>query len=145
MFPMEDHAGMYFTMWYGVYDKVSRELHFASAGHHPAFLIPPGRPEAIALRTRNGLVGADPDTIYRADRVLVPPGSAIYLFSDGVFEIVTKEGLQWGLGDFVPHLTRPRASGSGADECKRLYKEVRGQSQASSLEDDFSLLVLNFD
>jgi len=143
MFPMEDHAGMYFTMWYGVYDKTSRELHFASAGHHPAYLIPPGRPEAIALRTRNGLVGADPDTIYRADRFLVPPGSAIYLFSDGVFEIVTKEGLQWGLGDFVPHLTGPGAS--TADECKRLYKEVRGHSQASSLEDDFSLLVLNFD
>ena len=105
--------------------------------------LPPGPPEAIALRTRNGLVGADPETIYRADRFLVPPGSAIYLFSDGVFEIVTKEGLQWGLGDFVPRLTGPDAS--DADECKRLYKEVRSLSQASSLEDDFSLLVLHFD
>lgn len=143
MFPMEDHAGMYFTMWYGVYDKASRELRFASAGHHPAYLIPPGRPEAIALRTRNGPVGADPETTYRADRVLVPPESSIYLFSDGVFEIVTKEGLQWGLGDFVPRLTGPGASATG--ECQRLYKEVRGLSQASSLEDDFSLLVLNFD
>lgn len=143
MFPMEDHAGMYFTMWYGIYDKASRELHFASAGHHPAFLVPSGRQEAIALRTRNGLVGADLETIYRADRFLVPPESSIYLFSDGVFEIVTKEGLQWGLGDFVPHLTGPDAS--GADECKRLYKEVRSLSQASSLDDDFSLLVLHFD
>jgi serine phosphatase RsbU (regulator of sigma subunit) len=143
MFPMEDHAGMYFTMWYGVYDKVSRELHFASAGHHPAFLVPAERGEAISLRTRNGLVGADPDTIYRADKFLVPPGGSIYLFSDGVFEIVTKEGLQWGLGDFVPRLTGPGASSTG--ECQRIYKEVRGLSQASSLEDDFSLVVLNFD
>ena len=31
MFPMEDHAGMYFTMWYGVYDRLRRELTFASA------------------------------------------------------------------------------------------------------------------
>ena len=143
MFPMEDHAGMYFTMWYGVYDKVSRELHFASAGHHPAFLIPPGRPEAIALRTRNGLVGADLETIYRADRVLVPPGSSIYLFSDGVFEIVTKDGIEWGLSDFLPLLPKTPVPGMG--ECQRLYGDVRGQAQSGSLDDDFTLLVLTFD
>src|ERR1700760_5010581 len=33
LFPMDDHAGMYFTMWYGVYDKALRQLSFASAGH----------------------------------------------------------------------------------------------------------------
>jgi serine phosphatase RsbU (regulator of sigma subunit) len=143
MFQMEDHAGMYFTMWYGVYDGASRELHFTSAGHHPAFLVPPGRGEAIALRTRSGLVGADPGTIFRSDKVLVPPGGAIYLFSDGVFEIVTKGGVQWGLGDFVPYLTSPGALDRG--ECQRLYKDVRGLAQSGSLEDDFSLLVLNFD
>jgi serine phosphatase RsbU (regulator of sigma subunit) len=141
MFPMDDHAGMYFTMWYGVYDRTSRELNFASAGHHPAYLIPQGQRESIPLRTRNGLVGADPDTPYRADKTSLPPGGSIYLFSDGVFEIVTKEGLQWGLSDFVPRL----GGAPGAGECQRLYKEVRGLSKAGSLEDDFSLLVLTFD
>lgn len=143
MFPMEEHAGMYFTMWYGVYDEASRELRFASAGHHPAILVPPGRRETVALRTRSGLVGADPQTVYRTDKVLIPPGAAIYLFSDGVFEIVTKDGIEWGLNDFVPRLIGPGASNRG--ECQRLYKEVRSLAQASSLEDDFSLLVLNFD
>jgi sigma-B regulation protein RsbU (phosphoserine phosphatase) len=140
---MEEHAGMYFTMWYGVYDKPSRELHFASAGHHPAFLVPADRQQAIGLRTRSGLVGADPGTKYRADRVFVPPGSRIWLFSDGVFEIVTKDGLEWGLNDFLPRLLEPAASDAGA--CQRLFKDVRGVAQGSSLDDDFSLLVLNFD
>jgi serine phosphatase RsbU (regulator of sigma subunit) len=143
MFPMEEHAGMYFTMWYGVYGKASRELHFASAGHHPAFLVPQGRQEAVALRTRNGLVGADPATAFRADKVPVPPASSIYLFSDGVFEIVTKDGLEWGLSDFVPRLLEPAASGAGA--CQRLFKDVRSVAHTSSLEDDFSLLLLDFD
>jgi serine phosphatase RsbU (regulator of sigma subunit) len=143
MFPMDEHAGMYFTMWYGVYDRPSRELHFASAGHHPAFLVPSDRRQAIGLRTRSGLVGADPGTKYRADKVFVPPGSQIWLFSDGVFEIVTKDGLEWGLNDFVPRLLEPAASDAGA--CQRLFKEVRGVAHGSSLEDDFSLLVLNFD
>ncbi len=143
MFPMEEHAGMYFTMWYGVYGKSNRVLHFASAGHHPAFLVPPGRQEAAALRTRSGLVGADPGTAYRAEKVAVPPGSMIYLFSDGVFEIVTKDGVEWGLNDFVPRLLEPATSGAGA--CQRIYKAVRSVSHSSSLDDDFSLLLLNFD
>ena len=143
MFPMEEHAGMYFTMWYGVYERATRELRFASAGHHPAFLVPQGRQEAIALRTRSGLVGADPGTRYRADTVSVPPASSIYLFSDGVFEIVTKDGIEWGLSDFVPRLLEPAASCPGA--CQRLFKEVRGVAHTGGLDDDFSLLVLNFD
>jgi serine phosphatase RsbU (regulator of sigma subunit) len=143
MFPMEEHAGMYFTMWYGVYDGTSRKLRFASAGHHPAFLIPPERREAIALRTRSGLVGADPGTVYRTDTIPVPPGGSIYLFSDGVFEIVTKDGIEWGLSDFVPRLLEPRSPDAG--ECQRLYKQVRSLAHAGSLEDDFSLLVVNFD
>ncbi|HKD47100.1 MAG TPA: SpoIIE family protein phosphatase [Rhizomicrobium sp.] len=143
MFPMEDHAGMYFTMWYGVYDRVSRELQFASAGHHPAFLVQPARETYVALRTRNGLIGADPGTTYRADKMIVPKGASLYLFSDGVFEIVTKDGIEWGLSDFLPFLLQPAAP--GLSESQRLYKEVRRLAQSGGLEDDFSLLILNFE
>ena len=128
MFPMEEHAGMYFTMWYGVYDRPSRELHFASAGHHPAYLVPAWPQEATPLRTRNGLVGADPDTRYRADKILVPPGSVDLPFQRRGIRNCHKRGLTVGIGRLVPHLTGPGASGT--DECKRLYKEVRSQSQA---------------
>ncbi len=38
-FQMEKHNNLYFTIWYGVYDCRTRELHFASGGHPPAFLI----------------------------------------------------------------------------------------------------------
>ena len=143
MFPMEEHAGMYFTMWYGVYDRTSRELAFASAGHHPAFLIPSERGQATALRTRNGLIGADPATTFRVDRVTVPQGASLYLFSDGVFEIVTKDGIEWSLSDFLPLLPQPVVPGMG--ECQRLYRDVRKQAQFGGLDDDFTLLVLTFE
>ena len=143
MFPMEGHAGMYFTMWYGVYDRPSRQLAFASAGHHPGFLIPPGRDQTLALRTRNGLIGADIATAFRADSALVPPGASLYLFSDGVFEIVTKDGVEWSLSDFLLLLPKPPVPGLG--ESQRLYRDVRGLAQSGGLDDDFTLLVLTFD
>jgi serine phosphatase RsbU (regulator of sigma subunit) len=143
MFPMDDHAGMYFTMWYGIYDRVSRQLSFATAGHHPGFLIPADRKQAIALRTRCGLIGADPGTRYKSDSIQVPPGASIYLFSDGVFEFVTNDGVEWGLSDFVPHLSQTPVP--GMTESQRLFRDVRGLAQPGGLDDDFSLLVLTFD
>lgn len=38
MFPMEKHNDMYFTIWYGVYNKEKRLLKYSSAGHPPALL-----------------------------------------------------------------------------------------------------------
>jgi serine phosphatase RsbU (regulator of sigma subunit) len=141
MFPMDDHAGMYFSLWYGIYDTVSRQLTFASAGHHPAYLVATDRKEAIALRTRCGLIGADPQTSYKSDTVQISPGASLYLFSDGVFEIVTNEGLEWRLGDFIPHLLQPPEP----MESKRLFRAVRKLARPGGLDDDFSLLVLSFD
>jgi serine phosphatase RsbU (regulator of sigma subunit) len=143
MFQMESHADMYFTMWYGVYDRISRRLDFASAGHHPGYLTPAGRGEAIAMRTRNGLIGANPETTYKADSVIVPAGASIYLFSDGVFEIVTIDGVQWRLQDFLPLILKPPVE--GLTECQRLFGEVQSVARPGGLDDDFSLVVLTFD
>ncbi len=101
------------------------------------------RKKAIALRTRCGLIGVDPETKYFSAATEIPPGASLYLFSDGVSEFVTKEGVEWGLSDLVPYLVAPPVS--GMSESKRLYQEVRALAQPGGLDDDFSLLVLHFD
>ena len=57
VFQMEDHADKYFTMWYGVYDPEARELHYASAGHPPAYLISKNLKVPQPLQTSNPGVG----------------------------------------------------------------------------------------
>lgn len=143
MFQMDSHAGMYFTIWYGVYDTVTRRLDFASGGHHPAFVVPADRAEAIPMRTRNPMIGAVPGRVYAADSATVPPGASIYLFSDGVFEIVTIDGVQWGLQDFLPLILE--APVEGVSECQRLFRAVTRASRPGGFDDDFSLVVMTFD
>lgn len=142
-FPMEEHAGMYFSLWYGIYDVATRQLTYATAGHHPGFLVPSDREKAIALRTRCGLIGVDPETKYFSATMEVPHGASLYLFSDGVFEFVTKDGVEWGLSDLIPYLILPPVSGT--PESRRLYHDVRSLAQPGGLDDDFSLLVLHFE
>jgi serine phosphatase RsbU (regulator of sigma subunit) len=141
MFQMDCHDEQYFTMWYGVYDALDRTVTYASAGHHPAYLVAPDRATALPLKTSGLMVGAMPDSRARAAKARIPAGSRLYLFSDGVFEVMTREG-QWRLDDFVALLREPIVSGTS--ECQRLYRSVKAALDPGQFEDDVSLLVVTF-
>jgi serine phosphatase RsbU (regulator of sigma subunit) len=143
LFQMEDHAGLYFTIWYGVYDQATRRLVYASGGHHPAYILPAGGGEVMPLRTRNIMIGAMPAMNFSQASVDVPPGARMYVFSDGVFEIIDKQGRQWGIDQFLDLLRQPPVEGLG--EPQRLYREVRSQVPGGTFDDDFSLVVFDFD
>ena len=81
--------------------------------------------------------------VYKEASSEVRPGSAIYLFSDGVFEITDKSGRQWNYADFEQLVLAPALDGVG--ETERLFHAVREASAPGPLEDDFSLVVAHFD
>ena len=142
MFQMDQHDGMFFTMWYGVYDLPTRTLRYGCAGHHPGYLVPPDRSAAQPLRTAGLVGGAFRGVAYDADSTLVPAGSSLYVFSDGVFEIETRDQQRWRLGDFVPVILA--ASDESFTEAQRIHRAVQAAARPGPLEDDFSLLVLTF-
>lgn len=139
MFPIERHNALFFTIWYGVYDAKQRNLSFATGGHHPAYLLAPGQ-QPVPLATRNPSIGIVPDREMTTGRAAVPPDSALHLFSDGVFEIVDRDGRQWELAQVISLL--PDASTRGGPQ--RLYAAVRAAAQPGPLDDDFSALLLRF-
>ncbi len=142
MFPMDAHGGLFFTLWYGVYDVASRRLRYASAGHHPAYLVDAARSRLQPLQTRNPMVGALPIDTFRAAEVVVPPGSTLHIFSDGVYEIDTADGRQWGIGDFTPLLLQPPEP--GLSEPERLFRAVQELRRPGPWADDVSLLAVTF-
>jgi serine phosphatase RsbU (regulator of sigma subunit) len=141
--PMDEQAGLFFTMWYGVYDARTRRLDYASAGQHPALLVPSDRSQAIPIGNRNLVIGAVPGINYKEASIDVPAGSSIYLFSDGVFEITDKAGRQWNLADFEGLVLAPALEGDR--ETERVFHSIRDQAAPGPLEDDFSLVVAQFD
>jgi len=140
MFPMERHNNLFFTMWYGVYDIAERNVSYATAGHHPAFLLAPDANRPTPLGTRNPSVGIGADRQVTAERAPVVPGSSLFLFSDGVFEITDQNGRDWGLSE-VMSLLPVMAAPNGP---RRLYDAVRKAAKPGPLEDDFSALALQF-
>ncbi|MBS0638656.1 MAG: SpoIIE family protein phosphatase [Acetobacteraceae bacterium] len=140
MFPMEQHNGLFFTIWYGVYNVPTRTLSFASGGHHPAYLVLPGATQAMPVGTRNPAVGFTEGRVFKAASAPVLPGSALHLFSDGVFEIVDDDGQHWNIDTLSDLL--PEVSGEGGP--RTLYDRVRSVARGGRLDDDFSSILLRF-
>lgn len=141
VFPMEEHNGLMFTLWYFVYHLGERRLRFCAAGHHPSFLAAPGA-EPLPLWLKAPALGMLPRGAWPAGRAEVAPGSRLYLFSDGAFEIVAATGEAWVIEDLRRIMTAGD-SGPGS-EAERIYRAVRAAARGAVLEDDFSVLVFRF-
>jgi len=142
IFQMEKHNHLNFTIWYGVYDKDTRILSHASAGHPPGLLFPPNNTPPIEVLCENTLIGAFPGVPYEMKTQYIEPNSSLYIFSDGVYEVSNSNGEYWdvnGLKNFL-------AQSSSADhrEVETLYDYLLKYSQAKSLKDDYSIMKLFF-
>jgi serine phosphatase RsbU (regulator of sigma subunit) len=143
VFPMEEHNGLMLTLWYFAYDLPSRVIRFCAAGHHPSFLTAPGAAEPVPLWLRAPAIGMLPRPNFGVGRAEIPPGSRLYVFSDGAFEIVAATGEQWVLDDLRRIMAAPEQP--GLSEPQRLYQAVRAAARPGPLDDDFSALVLRFE
>jgi sigma-B regulation protein RsbU (phosphoserine phosphatase) len=133
-FPMDRNNEKYFTIWYGVYHVPTRMLRYASAGQHPALVVT-GDGQGARLQTPGTVIGVTPEMTYTSASTEVPPGSELYLFSDGVFEIMRPDGTYQLWEEFAQYLQeRP--------PIEKIVKRMRELHGADEFDDDFSLLQL---
>ena len=144
-FPMERNNDKFFTIWYGVYQRSTRTLTYTTAGHHPAVLI-----EADGERQSLGMpglmIGVVPDTKYQAQSIVVQPGSKLYLFSDGLYEIRGGQddkllGLD-GIADFISQANHGNCSKTRLEQVLEQVHTYRGGE--AMFDDDVSLLEVAF-
>jgi sigma-B regulation protein RsbU (phosphoserine phosphatase) len=149
-FPMVRHDGMYFTIWYGIYNKRTRELSWSGGGHPPSFLLRGGTLRRLESTTY--MIGIVEDYDAPTERITVEPGDRLYLFSDGVFELHLKDGGIWGLDQLESFLAKNPADGvldAVVAETRRVVLDGRGQPDpgngtAVAWDDDFSLIEFRF-
>ena len=136
-FQMEKHNNLYFTMWYGVYNKKTGMLDYASSGNAQALLYP----GAVDLSTPNMLIGGMPDVVYQSSSAAITAPARLYIFSDGVHEVHLPDNTLWGQDRLKAFLAEPA---QGESELKALYTELETAQGFKGLEDDFSIMKVGF-
>ena len=143
MFPMARHHEMYFTIWYGVYHTATRTLRYATGGHPAALLFGPGSgsdtPDKLGIPALP--IGVMDDTEYPVGEVTIAPGSRLYVYSDGVYEVRYPDGSEMSLEDFIPLVAAPPPENPGLVSVRNAVANLQGRA---NFDDDFSLLELTF-
>lgn len=140
-FPMENNNNMFFTMWYAVFNKKTRELSYSSGGHPPAvFLNEKG--EAKELTTPGLVIGGMQDVEFQKQTIKVSEKDRLYVFSDGVFEVFYPDGTCWTYGQLVDVFKEiPKVQKEGVEH---VIEHITKLQNAAPFEDDVSLVEFTF-
>ena len=137
-FPLERH-GRYFTAWYGVYHRQTRELVYASGGHPPALLVSDGR--ARELGGDNPMVGIVAGAEFHGARTVIGPRDTVFVYSDGAYEVARPDGQLVSFDDFAASVVDASKTDVPLDACVDFARSARGRAD---LDDDFSFLQVSF-
>jgi sigma-B regulation protein RsbU (phosphoserine phosphatase) len=144
-FPSEENNDMFFTIWYGVYNKRTRELTYASGGHPPALFFDrshAGQSNAILLRTSNKAIGVMPDVAYKKNKHLIGEQTTLYIFSDGAYEVQKSDGSMWQFKEFTDFMSTIKSDSQS--RLDRLYQHVKNIGNLENFEDDFTIVEVAF-
>jgi len=136
------HNGLDFTIWYGVIDTRTREIHYANGGHPPAVLAPRNGSEVSELDADGCMVGAIPAMEFETQKRFVEGPFRLYVFTDGLFEILDANRRLLDYQRFLEELTRDR---NDVPQPDYMIDFARRTSGREALPDDVSLLIIDMD
>jgi len=146
-FQMDQHNGLFFTIWYGVFNKPTRCLYYAGGGHPPALLMSGQTSESAALQMLEAggpMIGAVPDLEFQTSRVPIDAFAKLYLYSDGVYEIERTDKTQWPFGQFLEFMKQGPHDAPDDSKMDRLIAHDREMQGREEFVDDFSIVALQF-
>ncbi len=140
-FPMSKNGGRFFTIWYGVYNRRTRQLKYANAGHPPA-LIFRGPNKIGELCATGTIIGIDPNSKFDTAEWGIPQNSRLYLYSDGLTELDGYNGLILSSNDLAQFITQH--SNPHAAKTSEIVAAVQTKYGLTKFKDDVSLLEVGF-
>lgn len=140
-FDMEKQNQMYFTFWYGIYNKKTNELTYSSGGHPPAILI--RNNQILKLFTSGIVIGGLGGVSFTSKKITIEPNDRLYIFSDGVYELdYAAENKMMSIDDFAKELILPAYPNMTKVESMVMFSR---ESQASeNFSDDYSIIEILF-
>jgi len=137
-FLVEDFpASKFVTLVYAVLDPGKRKLTYANAGHLPPILVDSSG--ARFLQTDAGLPLGIMECEFSEHEVEMPPGSRVFLYTDGVTEAINSSFEEYGPDRILKHVTSATAT------VKSLLDDVGEFTSGHPESDDITVVMIAAD
>ncbi len=130
---------MFVTVLYGVLDAATGEFTYARAGHEPPVVFLPGAEPALTRIGAGRLLGLFDDIVLADDRLTLPPGGTLLLYTDGVIEARSPDRAFFGEERLTDHVLRARTWPAQV-VCDGLMAAVAEHVGGQPQQDDITIL-----
>jgi phosphoserine phosphatase RsbU/P len=136
-----NRSGMFVTLLYGILDCAERKFSYARAGH-PRPLILDQDHQVIEIPSRNGQpVGIFEQPALDEQTVLIPPGSTMLIYSDGLSESLDCSPTPVTLPELCASILK-ESTKSAQDLCNGLWTALGAATSESLIQDDFTVVAV---
>ena len=134
-------AGMFVSLLYGVLNGTTREFRYARAGHELPLLCDALGEMAVLPYTDGQPLGAMEGILLDEQTVMLPSGSTVLLYTDGVTDVLDAHGNQFGLERLRQALSAQRNAPAQA-LCETLLEMTAAYRAATPQYDDITLVAV---
>ena len=136
-----NEARMFVTALYGVLNRKTCEFSYARAGHHVPILFDDSGKEISINRDQGQLLGffLDPDLDVKT--VVIPQGSTLLLYTDGVFDLMDRNDKSFG-EERLREMACTHQGNSAQDLCEKIIGVLKSYQGESPQFDDMALVAI---
>ena len=136
--------GLFVTLFWGRLDLTTGELQYCNAGHNPIVVIPPtGEPYYLKAKA-NFVAGLFADFSYTDESLMLPQGSRLLIYTDGVSEAETAAKELYGEARLLAYASQIDASASAKDVVNGLYDSVKSFTKENEQNDDITIMSISY-
>jgi serine phosphatase RsbU (regulator of sigma subunit) len=134
-------AGMFVTAIYGVLHQPTRSFSYARAGHTLPLLRGVGGAVLAPAHSTGQPLGLWPEPSFDEQRIVIPRGGALLLYTDGVTEATNAQGALFG-GRRLRTAVSEYRSGSAQELCDNVLQAVGDFRGPAPQDDDVTLVAV---
>lgn len=130
----------YVTVFYAIFNKNTRELIYANAGHTPQILL--RNEEVIKLKASGLFVGILEEIMLKEERLILTQPSRLILYTDGITEAKAENDEMYGFEKFlsVATTTQNNSCIEALDTLMENFNEFKGEAE---IQDDITIMFLD--
>lgn len=103
----DNRANLFVTLFYGVLDPLSGELHYCNGGHNPPVFV--GNDGSYKMIEAGGTaLGIFANVPYHAAKLTLKPGDVLVTYTDGVTEAINRDEYEYGEENLMECIYRNR-------------------------------------
>jgi len=132
------HGRKYATFFFGRYSPSTGLLRYVNAGHNPPFVVANGQMEELSSSGKP--IGIFPESTYQEMSTELPPGSTLFLYTDGLNEAADPDDEEFGMARLRELFAQPQTS--AAETPARILEAITRFERGARAADDKTIVVM---